>query len=95
VPVVLSAPWADGSVQGHGALAYQSYRDPGPENAWETPSDQDTGSTLALQYARPLAGTRTLALRAEWSRSESGFRSDFHHRLGASVQLTFRGTGPV
>lgn len=93
--VVLSAPWGDGSVQGYGALAHQSYRNPGPEDARVAPSDQDTGSIVAVQFARPLTESRTLVLRAEWSRSESGFRSDFYHRLGASVQLTFRGMGPV
>jgi hypothetical protein len=93
--VVLSAPWGGGSVQGYGALARQIYQNPGPEDARVAPSDQDTGSMVAVQFARPLTVSRTLALRAEWSRSESGFRSDFYHRLGASIQLTFRGMGPV
>jgi hypothetical protein len=93
--VVLSAPWRNGSVQGYGALARQVYQNPGPEEARVAPSDQDTGSMVAVQFARPLTDSRTLGLRAEWSRSESGFRSDFYHRLGASIQLTFRGMGPV
>jgi hypothetical protein len=93
--VVLSAPWGSGSVQGYGALARQVYQNPGPEEARVAPSDQDTGSMVAVQFARPLTDSRTLVLRADWSRSESGFRSDFYHRLGTSVQLTFRGLGPV
>jgi hypothetical protein len=93
--VVLSAPWGAGSVQGYGALARQVYQNPGPEEARVAPSDQDTGSMVAVQFARPLTDSRTLVLRAEWSRSESGFRSDFYHRLGTSIQLTFRGMGPV
>jgi hypothetical protein len=92
--VVLSSPWGGGSVQGYCALAHQIYRNTGPEEARGAPSDQDTGSMVAVQFARPLTDSRTLGLRAEWSRSESGFRSVFYHRLGASVQATFRGMGP-
>jgi hypothetical protein len=90
VAAVLSAPWGGGSVQGYGAFTYNAYRNPGPEDDRVAPADQATGSILALQYARPLTPSRTLALRAEWSRSEAGFGSDFHNRVGTSVQLSFR-----
>jgi protein-L-isoaspartate(D-aspartate) O-methyltransferase len=59
------------------------------------PSDQDTGSILALQLTRPMDATHALAFRAEWSRSETGFRNDFHQRFGASVRVTFRGLGGI
>jgi hypothetical protein len=91
--VVLSAPWRGGSIQGYGALAHQSYTNPGPEDNRVAPSDQDTGSVLALQVVRPMTSTNAFTFRVEWSRSETGFRDNFHQRFGAGVQVTFRGLG--
>ncbi len=91
--LVLSAPWGKGSLQAYGALARQNYLNPGSEDRRVAPSDQDTGSILALQFTRPLGATRTLAFRAEWSRSETGFGNDFYQRFGTSVQVAFRGLG--
>jgi hypothetical protein len=93
--VVVSAPWRDGSVQGYGALAHHIYRDAGPEGVRVAASDQDAGAMVAVQYAHPLTEARTVVWRSEWSWSQSGFRSEFYRRLGASVQLTFKGMGPV
>jgi hypothetical protein len=91
--VVLSAPWGGNSIQAYGALAHQAYLNPGPEDARVAPSDQDTGSIVAVQFNRPLTESRALVLRAEWSRSKSGFQREFFGRFGTSVQLTFRGLG--
>jgi hypothetical protein len=88
--LVLSAPWGSGFIQAYAALAHQTYLNPGPEGARVAPSDHDTGSVLAAQLNRPLGASRALILRAEWSRSESGFRNDFYHRFGTSIQMTFR-----
>lgn len=90
---VVAAPWGTGTVQGYGALTHQTYLNPGPEDARVAPSDQDRGSILALQFTRPLSGTRALMLRAEWSRAETGFRNDFYQRFGTSMQINFRGMG--
>ena len=91
--VVLSAPWRGGSIQAYGALAHQTYTNPGPEDERAAPSDQDSGSILALQLIRPMDATRAFTFRAEWSRSETGFRNDFYQRFGAGVHVTFRGLG--
>lgn len=91
--VVVSAPWAGGSVQAYGALAHLAYRDPGTGDGGMAPSDQDRGSLVAVQYTRPLDATRAVSLRAEWSRSETGYRDDFYQRFGTSVQIRFRGYG--
>jgi hypothetical protein len=89
--IAVSAPWRSGSVQAYGALTHLAYRNPGPEDAGVALSDRDAGSILAVQLTRPLSATRALVFRADWSRSETGFRSDFYHRFGTSVQMTFRG----
>lgn len=89
--VVVSAPWGAGSLQGFGAVAVQRYANPGSEDRRVAPSDQDTGSLLALQVTRPLGSARALTLRAEWARSVTGFGSDQYHRFGTSVQVAFRG----
>jgi hypothetical protein len=89
--IAVSAPWGSGAVQAYGALTHLAYRNPGPEDARVAPSDRDAGSVLAVQLTRPLSATRALVFRADWSRSETGFRSDFYHRFGTSVQMTFRG----
>jgi hypothetical protein len=89
--VVVSAPWGANSLQGYGALAVQRYANPGSGDRRVAPSDQDTGSLLALQLTRPLGSTRALTLRAEWARSVTGFGSDLYHRFGTSVQVAFRG----
>ncbi len=91
--VVVAAPWGEGTIQGYGALTHQSYLNPGPEDDRLAPSDQDRGSILAVQFTRPLDATRALALRAEWSRAETGFRDDFYQRFGAGIQVNFRGLG--
>ena len=91
--VVLSAPWGRNSILGYGAFAHKSYSNPGPVDGRVAPSDQDTGSIVALQFTRPLDATHALTLRAEWSRSETGFRNDFYQRFGTSIQMTFRGLG--
>lgn len=91
--VVVSAPWRRGSIQGYGAFAHKSYRNPGPEEGRVAPSDQDTGTILALQLIHPLDTGHGLGFRAEWSRSETGFRDDFYQRFGMSVQVTFREMG--
>jgi hypothetical protein len=49
---------------------------PGPEDARLAPSDQDTGSIVAVRFNRRLTESRALVVRAEWSRSESGFQRD-------------------
>jgi len=90
---VVATPWGTGTIQGYGALTHQTYLNPGPEDDRVAPSDQDRGSILALQFTRPLSGTRALMLRAEWSRAETGFRNDFYQRFGTSLQFTFRGMG--
>ena len=95
VALVLSAPWGRNSVLGYGALAQKSYLNPGPVDGRVAPSDQDTGSILALQFTRPLDATHALIVRAEWSRSETGFRNDFYQRFGISVQVAFRGMGGI
>jgi len=89
--LTVSLPWGKGSFQGYAALAHQLYLNPGPEDARVAPSDQDSGSVLSLQYARPLDGTRMLLVRGGWSRSQTGFRNDFYERFGMSVHLSFRG----
>ena len=91
--MVLSAPCGRGSILGYGALAHKSYLNPGPVDGRVAPSDQDTGSIMALQFTRPLDATHALTLRAEWSRSETGFRNDFYQRFGTSIQVNFRGLG--
>jgi hypothetical protein len=91
--LALSVPWRGGSIQAYSALAHQTYTNPGPEDERAAPSDQDTGSILALQLIRPMEATRGFAFRAEWSRSETGFRNDFYQRFGAGVHVTFRGLG--
>jgi hypothetical protein len=89
--LVLSFPWGKGSLQGYAAFAHQEYLNPGPEGARVAPSDQDSGSLVSLQYAYPLDSTRLILVRGGWSRSQTGFRSDFYDRFGISIDLTFRG----
>jgi hypothetical protein len=91
--LVVSAPWRGGSIQGYGSLAHQRYANPGPEEERVAPSDEDRGSVVALQLTRPMDATHILTLRAEWSRSESGFRDDFYQRFGLSFHVSFRGLG--
>jgi hypothetical protein len=93
--VVLSAPRGRGSIQAYGALAHQTYLNPGPEEGRVAPSDHDSGSILALQYTLPLDANRVLGFRAEWARSETGFRNDFYQRFGVGVQMGFRGLRAV
>jgi hypothetical protein len=93
--LALALPRGNGSVQAYGALAHQTYLNPGSEDARVAPSDHDTGSTLALQYTLPLDARRVLAIRAEWSRSVTGFRDDFYQRVGVGVQIGFRSLGGV
>lgn len=88
--LLLSAPWGRGSLQGYVALAHQVYLNPGPKDARVAPSDQDSGSVLAFQYALPVDPTHLLAIRVGWSRSQTGFRNDFYERFGVSVHLAFR-----
>jgi len=89
--LVLSVPWHGGSVLGYGALSHRSYLNPGPVDARVAPSDQETGSIVALQFTRPVAGNHAVTFRAEWSRSETGFRNDFYQRLALGVEVSFRG----
>jgi hypothetical protein len=89
--IAVSVPWGSGAVQAYGALTHLAYRNAGPEDAGVALSDRDAGSILAVQLTRPLSATRALVFRADWSRSETGFRSDFYHRFGTSVLMTFRG----
>jgi len=89
--LTVSLPWGKGSFQGYAALAHQLYLNPGPEDARVAPSDQDSGSVLSLQHARPLDATRILLVRGGWSRSQTGFRNDFYERFGMSVHFSFRG----
>ncbi len=89
--LVLSAPWGRGSVQAYVAHAHQVYLNPGTEDRRVAPSDQDSGSILAVQYSRPLSAARSLLLRGEWARSVTGFQNDFYQRFGLSAHLTFRG----
>jgi hypothetical protein len=91
--VVFSAPWRSSSIQVYGALSHRNYLHPGPEDALVAPSDQVTGSIVVLQLTRPFLATHSMAVRAEWSRSETGFRNDFYQRFGISAQLSFRGLG--
>lgn len=91
--VALSAPWGGGSVQGYGALSLLRYDHPGPEDRRLAPSDQDTGSMVAVQVTRPLGYSRALTVRAEWSRSVTGFGSDYYQRFGAGAQVSFRAFG--
>jgi hypothetical protein len=91
--LVVSAPWRGGSIQGYGSLAHQRYANPGPEDERVAPSDEDRGSVVALQLTRPMDATHNLTLRAEWSRSESGFRDDFFQRFGLSFHVSFRSLG--
>jgi hypothetical protein len=91
--LVVSAPWRGGSIQGYGALAHQRYANPGPEDERVAPSDEDRGSVIALQLTRPMDATHNLTLRAEWARSESGFRDDFYQRFGLSFHVSFRSLG--
>jgi hypothetical protein len=91
--IVLSAPWGAGSVQAYGALARQRYLDPGSVEVRVAPSTQDAGSVLAVQVTRPWGPSRALRLRAEWSRSETGFANDFYQRFGASAHVALRGLG--
>jgi len=89
--VVLSAPWGHRSVQAYLAHAHQVYLNPGTEDRRVAPSDQDSGSILAVQYSRPLSAGTSLLLRGEWSRSVTGFQNDFYQRFGLSAHVTFRG----
>ena len=89
--LVVSAPWGGGSVQGYGAVAHQVYGNPGTEDHRVAPSDHDAGSIVTVQYTRPLAPDRALMVRVGWSRSRTGYRTDFYHRLGLGVHLGFRG----
>ncbi len=91
--LTLSFPWQGGSFQAYGALAHRDYLNPGPEDARVAPSDQDTGSILALQLTRPVDDDHTITVRADWSRSVTGFRNDFYQRFGIGVQLNLRGLG--
>lgn len=93
--VILSAPVGNGSLQGYGLMARQSYLDSGAVGQAALRSDQETGSVLALQYTQPLGLSRAVTFRAEWSRSETGIRDDFYHRFGTSVQFTFKGLGDI
>ncbi len=89
--LVVSAPLGSGSVQGYGAFTHQSYRNPGPGEVSLGPSDEDTGTLLALQLTRPQGAGRARTWRVEWARSETGFGRESYQRLGASVQVAFRG----
>jgi hypothetical protein len=91
--LVVSAPWRGGSIQGYGSLAHQRYANPGTEDERVAPSDEDRGSVVALQLTRPMDATHSLTLRAEWARSESGFRDDFFQRFGLSFHVSFRSLG--
>lgn len=91
--VALSAPWRAGSVQGYGAMSLLRYDHPGPEDRRLAPSDQDTGSLVALQVTQPLGSSRALTLRAEWARSVTGFGRDYYQRFGASAHVSFRAFG--
>jgi hypothetical protein len=93
--LALSVPRGNGSVQAYGALAHQTYLNPGAEGARVAPSDHDTGSILALQYTLPLDAGRVLAIRTDWSRSVTGFSDDFYQRVGVAVQIGFRSLGGV
>ena len=93
--VVFSAPLRSSSIQLYGTLTHRNYRNPGPEDARVAPSDQDTGSIVVVQFTRPVIGGQSFAIRAEWARSETGFRNDFYQRFGLSAQLSFRGRGDI
>ena len=88
---LLSAPLAGGSAQVYAAIAFKTYQNPGQPDDRVAPSDQDTGSFLIIQATRPLTGRTSLYLRAEWSRSETGFRNVFFQRIGLSALFNFRG----
>jgi hypothetical protein len=89
--LVVSAPLGSGSVQGYGAFTHQSYLNPGPGEGSLGPSDEDTGTLLALQLARSRGAGPARTWRVEWARSETGFGRESYQRLGASVQVAFRG----
>jgi hypothetical protein len=89
--LALSAPVGEASLQAYASLAHQDYLNPGPEDARVAPSNHDSGSTLSLQYSRPLDVNRSLVFRGTWSRSETGFRNEFYERLGVSLHIAFRG----
>lgn len=89
--VVVSAPLGGASVQGYGAFTHQSYLNPGAWDWGSAPSDEDTGTLLALQVTRPLSAARALTWRAEWARSRTGFGNESYERFGTSVQVAFRG----
>jgi len=91
--VVLALPWRGGSILAYGALSHRTYMNPGSEDVRVAPSDQDTGSILVFQLTRPADKTHVVTFRAEWSRTNTGFRNDFYQRLGISAQLGFRGLG--
>ncbi len=89
--VVVSAPLGRGSVQGYGAFTHQSYLNPGSWDRRSAPSDEDTGTLLAVQVTRPMGADRALTWRAEWARSKTGFGNESYQRFGTSVQVAFRG----
>jgi hypothetical protein len=93
--LLVSAPLGSGSAQIYGALAMKSYTNPGPPGARIAPSDRDTGSFLIAQFTHPLGETTNLHLRAEWSRSETGFRDQYFQRLGFSTLFSFRPRPPT
>ncbi|MFW5951244.1 MAG: hypothetical protein ACOCVZ_03910 [Gemmatimonadota bacterium] len=89
--LVLSTSLGPGAIKTYAAVAQQRYQDPGSPDQRVAPSDRDSGAVLALQYSLPMGPSNTLALRGDWSRSQTGFRDDFYERFGLSVEWTFRG----
>jgi hypothetical protein len=88
--ILLSAPLGEASLQLYAGAAFKTYTDPGSPDNRVAPSDRDTGSFVILQATRPLGSTTTLHLRADWSRSETGFRDLYYQRLGFSALFSFR-----
>jgi hypothetical protein len=78
-----------GSIQAYGALARKEYLNPGPPDSRVAPSDQDTGSILALQWTSRLGQSQEFRVQVDWSRSETGFRNQFFQRFGVGVHFAF------
>jgi hypothetical protein len=86
--VVAAVPWRAGSVQVYAGLSHQAYPS---GSAGTVARDDDTGSVVSLQYARPVGEGRLVTVRVGWMRSRTGLGDDFYQRLWAALQLGFRG----
>jgi hypothetical protein len=88
--LLLSAPLGGASVQVYAGIAFKNYTDPGSPGARVAPSDRDNGSFVIVQATQPVGSTTSVHLRAEWSRSETGFRNQYFRRLGFSALFSLR-----